>query len=171
MLDIDNAIVEEEAMAIKQAESSDVPAIMEMIKGIAEYENLTHQLEVTEERLEGQLFCENPVARALVATENGIHVGYAIFFYNFSTFIGKPGIYLEDLYVKPDYRGKGHGKALFLEVARIAHEEDCGRMEWMALDWNEPALDFYKQQGANLMDEWRLLRFNRDDLERIANLP
>ncbi len=156
-------------MATKHAEKGDIPAIMEMIRGIAEYENLTHQLEVTEERLEKHLFEKNSVARALIATQDETPVGYAIFFYNFSTFIGKPGIYLEDLYVKPDYRGKGYGKTLFQMVARIAYEEDCGRMEWMALDWNEPALDFYKQHGANLMDEWRLLRYNREDLERICS--
>ena len=154
--------------AIRQATPSDVPRIIELIRGIAEYEKLTHQLEIDEARLHESLFGENPVPRALVATSGDRTIGYAIYFYNYSTFIGKPGIYLEDLYVEPDYRSRGFGNALFSRVAKIARDEDCGRMEWMALDWNEPALNFYKERGAKCLDEWRLLRFTEDDLKRLA---
>lgn len=153
---------------VRPARPSDVNSILELIRGIAEYEKLTHQLEIDESRLHQSLFGDNPVPRALVAESKGSVVGYAIYFYNYSTFIGKPGIYLEDLYVDPDYRGKGHGNALFKTVAKIAYDEDCGRMEWMALDWNEPALEFYRERGAQLLDEWRLLRFTRPELEALA---
>ncbi len=156
-------------LVIRSAEKSDIPRIFAMIGAIAEYEKLTHQLEVTETVLEDSLFSENPAARALVATVDNYAIGYAIFFYNFSTFIGKKGIYLEDIYVENEYRGKGIGDKLFREVAGIARSEGCSRMEWVALDWNKPAIDFYELRGASKLEEWRLFRFNRSDLEALSN--
>jgi len=156
--------------SVRPAIPEDIDDLLRLIRGIAEYENLTHQLEATPERLRQSLFGEKPVARALVANLDKVGtVAYAIFFYNFSTFLAKPGIHLEDLYVSPQYRGQGIGKALFKQVARIAHQEGCGRMEWMALDWNTPALDFYKAQGADCLKEWRLHRFLRPDLEKLID--
>lgn len=156
---------------IRPAGKSDTPAILELIRGIAEYEKLLDQLEATEDRLHAALFSERPAARCLIAEiENGEPAGYAIFCYNFSTFVCKAGIYLEDLYVKPEYRGSGLGKALFKEVAKIGKDEGCGRMEWVALDWNTPALDFYKSQGAQCLGEWKIHRFNRAQLEAAADL-
>ena len=154
---------------IRPAEKNDVPRIFAMIGAIAEYEKLTHQLEVTEPVLKESLFSDNPAARALVATVDNHAIGYAIFFYNFSTFIGKKGIYLEDIYVENEYRGKGVGDKLFREVAGIARSEGCSRMEWVALDWNQSAIDFYKSRGASKLEEWRLFRFNRSDLEALSD--
>ena len=155
--------------SIRPANPDDIEDLLRLIRGIAEYENLTHQLEATPERLHMSLFGDQPVARSLIANaSNAGAVGYAIFFYSFSTFLAKPGIYLEDLYVMPEYRGQGIGKALFRAVAEIAREEDCGRMEWMALDWNTPALDFYKANGACLLEEWRLHRYTEADLNRFV---
>ncbi len=153
---------------IRAAQESDVAPIMEMIRGIAEYEKLTHQLEITEESLHESLFGDNPTPHALVATLAGQTVGYAIYFYNFSTFLGKRGLYLEDLYVESEYRGKGVGNLLFKSVAQVAYDEGCGRMEWVALDWNTPALDFYQAKGADMLDEWRLHRLTRDGLEALT---
>ena len=155
-------------MKTRAAIPEDVPRIISMIRGIAAYEKLSHQLEINEVSLQESLFGKNPVPRALVALSENKIVGYAIFFYNFSTFIGRPGIYLEDLYVEPDYRGKGFGDALFQSVAKIAYDENCGRMEWVALGWNELALNFYKSRRAKRLDDWRLLRFDRDDLKNLA---
>ncbi len=159
----------ESQIEIRPAQPNDVPRLVAMIRGIAEYEKLTHQLQVDESTLNESLFGSNPVPRALVGTINSVIVGYAIYFYNFSTFIGSPGIHLEDLYVDTKYRGSGLGTALFKQVAKIAHDENCGRMEWMVLDWNKPALDFYNCQGARLLEEWRLLRLTRPELEALAN--
>ncbi|OUW15927.1 MAG: hypothetical protein CBD18_07955 [Opitutales bacterium TMED158] len=154
---------------VRSARPRDVNRILEMIRGIAEYEKLAHQLETDESRLHESLFGENPVPRALVAEHEGFLVGYAIFFYNYSTFVGRPGIYLEDLYVDVNYRGKGYGNALFKAVTRIAYDENCGRMEWVALDWNDSALEFYRERGAQQLDEWRLLRFARPELEALVD--
>lgn len=162
-------IMSDTAIKIRKAEPGDVEAIIRMINGMASYEHLEHLVEITEEKLQESLFCEKPVAFALVATDEAGEVrGYAIYFYTYSTFIGKPGIYLEDLYVDVEYRGQGYGNALFMEVARTAKREDCGRMEWMALDWNEPALNFYKAKGAKVLDEWKLLRLTKSELAEIA---
>ncbi|MBK1877906.1 GNAT family N-acetyltransferase [Pelagicoccus mobilis] len=151
---------------IRPAAEQDIPVILELVRGIAEYEKLLDQLEATEGRMHEALFGERPAARGLIAEhETDGPVGYAIFCYNFSTFVGKAGIYLEDLYVKPEYRGHGMGKALFKAVAQVALDEDCGRMEWVALDWNTPALEFYKSQGAQCLGEWQLHRFNEEQLK------
>ncbi len=155
-------------LAIRPAERSDTPRIFAMIEGIAKYEKLTHLLEVDEAILEESLFGDNPAARAIVATIDGKTIGYAIFYYNFSTFVGKRGIYLEDIYVESQYRGHGIGDKLFRKVAKIAHDENCSRMEWVALDWNKPAIDFYKARGANMLEEWRLFRFNRTELKALT---
>lgn len=154
---------------IRPAEKSDIPRIFAMISAIAEYEKLTDQLEVDEATLKESLFSESPAARALVATVENEAIGYAIFFYNFSTFTGKKGIYLEDIYVETEYRGKGIGDKLFRKVAEIARIEDCSRMDWVALDWNKTAIDFYESRGASKLDEWRLFRFNRTELESLSN--
>lgn len=154
---------------IRPATENDIPALLELIRGIAEYEKLADQFEATEERLHHALFGERPAARGLIAEHaTDGPVGYAIFCYNFSTFVAKAGIYLEDLYVKPEYRGQGIGKSLFKAVAKIAHQENCGRMEWVALDWNTPALDFYKSQGAQCLEEWKVHRFNEEQLKAAA---
>lgn len=158
-----------ENLVVRPAEKNDIPTIFAMIGAIAEYEKLTHQLEVTETVLEESLFSDSPAARALVATVDNHAIGYAIFFYNFSTFIGKKGIYLEDIYVENEYRGKGVGDKLFREVAGIARSEGCSRMEWVALDWNKSAIDFYESRGATKLEEWRLFRFNRSDLEALSD--
>ncbi len=156
------------SLEIRPARPEDVSSILELIREIAAYEKLSHQVEVDEASLNESLFGEHPVPHALVAICEDQIIGYAIYFYNYSTFIGRPGIYLEDLYVKADYRGRGFGNALFNRVAKIAYEENCGRMEWMALDWNEPALDFYKLRGAKQLDDWRLLRFTNEELKDLA---
>lgn len=157
-------------LSIRLAERSDIPRIFAMIGAIAEYEKLTHLLEVDEATLEKSLFSANPAARAIVATIGEKTIGYAIFYYNFSTFVGKRGIYLEDIYVENEYRGNGIGDKLFRKVAEIARDENCSRMEWVALDWNKPAIDFYESRGASKLDEWRLFRFNRAGLEDLHNL-
>ncbi len=159
-----------EKLNIRPAEKSDIPRVFAMIEAIAAYEKLTHLLEVDEAILEESLFSANPAARAIVATIGEETIGYAIFYYNFSTFIGKRGIYLEDIYVETEYRGRGIGDKLFRKVAEIARIENCSRMEWVALDWNKPAIDFYESRGASRLDEWRLFRFNRSALEALPNL-
>lgn len=155
-------------IAIRTAVESDVNRIMEMIRGMAKYEKLTHQLEIDESALRSSLFSDNPVPHALVAEIDDRVVGYAIYFFNFSTFLGKNGLYLEDLYVDTEHRGKGVGDLLFRSVANIAHTENCGRMEWVALDWNTPALEFYKAKGAQNLDEWRLHRLSRKELTDLV---
>ena len=154
---------------LRAAKPQDVPSIMEMIKGMAKYEKLEDQLELDSERLHNSLFEENPVPRAIVATMDGTTVGYAIYFFNYSTFLGKKGVYLEDLYVEREYRGTGIGNSLFLKVAEIARDENCGRMEWTALDWNEPALKFYHSRGAKVLEDWKILRLTERGLQDLAS--
>lgn len=163
--------MEQEPAAIKlrPAQPQDVPLIVDMITGMAKYEKLEDQLEVDSERLHNCLFENNPTPKAIVASLNGTMAGYAIYFFNFSTFLGKKGVFLEDLYVKAEYRGKGIGNRLFLAVAKIARDENCGRMEWTALDWNEPALKFYDARGAKTLDDWKILRLTEGGIEALAN--
>ena len=130
-----------------KAERKDVPLILEFIKCIAQYEKMEKEVEATVELLEEQLF-DKQRAEVIFALDNGKEVGFALFFHNFSTFVGKSGLYLEDLFVFPEYRGKGHGKALFMELVRIASERECGRMEWVCLNWNTPSIAFYRSIGA-----------------------
>lgn len=145
-------------MHIRKADPTDVGIILHFIKAIAAYEKLSHEVETTEEKLIQTLFCENPYAEVLLCFENEIPVGFALYFYNYSTFRAKPGIYLEDLFVEPQHRAKGYGKALFQELIALANHNQLGRVEWSVLNWNAPAIDFYKAMGAKAMDEWTVYR-------------
>lgn len=149
---------------IRSATAADVGAIAELIRALAEYEKLAHAVEFTEDSLAEYLFGPRPFAEVLLAEDAGRVVGFALFFPNFSTFRGKPGIYLEDLFVYPESRGKGFGKALFLAVAQLAVARKCGRLEWAVLDWNEPAIGFYQSLGSAAMDEWTVYRLTGDAL-------
>lgn len=146
----------------------DVPLILQFIGDLAEYERLSHEVEATEDRLRETLFGDRRVAEAIFAEVDGAPAGFALFFHNYSTFLAKPGLYLEDLFVKPEYRGLGVGKALLKELAKIAVERGCGRFEWWVLDWNEPSIEFYKRQGAVAQDEWTVYRVSGDALTRLA---
>lgn len=145
---------------IRKAVAADVPLIRSFIEGIAAYEKLSHEVETTDEKLLDTLFGERSYAEVLLAYEWETPVGFALFFHNYSTFRAKPGIYLEDLFIQPEYRGKGYGKALLQQLIEIAKERNCGRVEWSVLDWNTPAIDFYKSMGAIAMDEWTTFRMN-----------
>ncbi len=153
---------------ITSATESDVPAILEMIRELAEYEKLSHVVVATEEQLRHTLFGERPAAEVLLAHWNSEPIGFALFFPNYSTFLAQPGIYLEDLFVKPHARGKRAGLALLIELARIAVARGCGRVEWSVLDWNEPSIQFYKKLGAIPMDEWTTFRLTGEALARLA---
>ena len=145
-------------MTIRFATEEDLPVILHLIKSIAEYEKLLHEVTATEEILYNSLFVKK-AAEVLLGEHEGIIIGFALFFHNFSTFTGKPGLYLEDLYVLPQYRHQGFGKQFFSELTRIARQRDCGRMEWICLDWNTPAIQFYTEHlGATPMDEWTVYR-------------
>jgi len=147
---------------IRTANENDVPAIFALIKELAEFEKLADQINTTENELRKTLFGEDRFVEILLAEFNGEIVGQALFFKNFSTFLGKPGIYLEDLYVKPEMRGKGIGKMLLDKIISIAKERNYGRVEWSVLDWNESAIDFYKKIGAKPLDDWTLFRLTSD---------
>jgi GNAT superfamily N-acetyltransferase len=153
---------------IRSATRSDVAAILAMIRELADYEHLTQLCTATEAQLAEELFGAGSRAEALVGEAHGEPVAFALFFHNFSTFLGRKGLYLEDLYVRPAHRRNGYGRALLLHLARVAHERGCGRFEWMALDWNEPAIRFYKGLGAAEMAEWRLFRVSGDALAALA---
>jgi GNAT superfamily N-acetyltransferase len=153
---------------IAPATEADVPVILEMIRGLAEYEKLSHVVVATEEQLRVTLFGERSGAEVLLAYWNEEPIGFALFFPNYSTFLAQPGIYLEDLFVKPHARGKGAGIALLTELARIAVERGCGRVEWAVLDWNEPSIRFYKKLGAVAMDEWTTFRLTSEPLKKLA---
>jgi GNAT superfamily N-acetyltransferase len=155
---------------ISPAAITDVPLILSLIRELAEYEKLSHMVVATEDMLREQLFGAQPVAQVVVARENNMPVGFALFFWNFSTFLGKPGLYLEDLFVRPEFRGKAYGKALLLHLATIAKKRGCGRFEWSVLDWNEPAIQFYESLGAVGMQEWKLYRVTGDALDHLARL-
>jgi GNAT superfamily N-acetyltransferase len=153
---------------IRPATEADVPAIARLICGLAEYEKLAHAVDLDEARLRGHLFGPRPYCECLIAEDAGTAVGFALFFHNYSTFLGRPGVYLEDLFVLPEHRGRGHGKALFVVLARMAVERGCGRLEWSVLDWNEPAIGFYKSLGATALDDWTVYRLTGDALARLA---
>jgi GNAT superfamily N-acetyltransferase len=155
---------------IVEATAADVPRILEMIRGLAEYEKLSDYVTATEEKLRETLFGDRPGADILLAYADGECAGFALFFPNYSTFLAKPGIFLEDLYVKPDWRGKGIGRALLARVAQIAQQRGCGRLEWEVLDWNEPSIGFYKSLGAVPMDEWTKYRVTGEALEILGKL-
>ncbi|HLL03794.1 MAG TPA: GNAT family N-acetyltransferase [Myxococcaceae bacterium] len=153
---------------IRLATPTDIPAIVHLIRALAEYEKLSHQVVVDEARLREHLFGPKPYAEVLLAEDGGQVVGYALFFHTYSTFLGRPSLYLEDLFVLPEQRGRGHGKALLARLARLAVERDCGRFEWMVLDWNTPAIEFYESLGAALAPEWKLCRMTGEALQRFA---
>ena len=154
--------------SIRNATGEDVPLILSFIHELAEYEKLSHEVSATEEILRNSLFGERPVAEVLIGESDGRPAAFALFFHNFSTFLGRPGIYLEDLYVRPEFRGQGIGKAMFSRLARLAKERGCGRLEWSVLDWNEDAIRFYKKLGAVPMDEWTTLRVTGAELDGLA---
>ncbi len=153
---------------IRFATEDDVPLILSFIKELAEYERLSHEVVATEEVLRETLFGERRVAEVLLGYADGEAVAFALFFHNFSTFLGRPGICLEDLFVRPEHRGSGFGKAMLRYLARLAKERGCGRFEWWVLDWNEDAIRFYKSLGAAPMDEWTVFRVTGDALDELA---
>lgn len=158
-------------LEIHTATAADVPLILEFIKGLAEYEKLSHEVVADEALLHEQLFGEPPTragAEVIIAYLAGKPVGFALFFHNFSTFLGRRGIYLEDLFVKPEVRGHGVGRALLGHLARLAVARGCGRLEWAVLNWNEPAIKFYQSLGAKPMDEWTVYRVTGDALNKLA---
>ncbi len=149
------------------AEKKDAPIILDFIKGIAEYEKMSDDVVTTTEMIEEWIF-EKKTAEVIFAIAEGDEVGFALFFHNFSTFVGRAGLYLEDIFVKKEYRKKGYGKALFKKLAEIALERNCGRMEWVCLDWNKPSIDFYLSLGAKPMNEWTLYRLTDKQLQDIS---
>ena len=153
---------------IRPARVEDVPVILGLIRELATYERAPNEVTATEEQLVDVLFGEKPAAEVLLAFENDTAAGFAVFFYNFSTWLGRPGLYLEDLFVKPEKRGKGYGRAPLMHLAKIAYERGCGRMEWAVLDWNDPAIKFYHALGAKPLEEWTVFRLTRDGIARLA---
>jgi GNAT superfamily N-acetyltransferase len=156
------------AAAIRTARPADVGAMLALMVELAEYEKLTHLFVATDADLHDALFGARPSAEALVAENDGRIVAYALFFHNYSTFLGRRGLYLEDLYVQPSQRGSGLGSAMLRHLAAIAVERQCGRFEWSVLDWNQPAIDFYEKMGANVLPDWRIVRITGDALEQLA---
>jgi len=154
--------------SIRTATAADVPLILEFIRGLASYEKLSHEVVATEAALRDTLFGSPPAAQVVIAEVNGQPAGFALYFFNYSTFLARPGLYLEDLFVKPEFRGAGTGKALLLHLAKIANTRGCGRMEWTVLDWNEPAIKFYDSLGARRMNEWKICRLTGPSLTQYA---
>jgi GNAT superfamily N-acetyltransferase len=156
-------------LVIRKAKIKDVTLIISLIKELAEYEKLSSEVIADENLLKETLFGEKKHAEILIAEYEGRPAGQAIFFHNFSTFLGRPGIYLEDIFVRPIYRGKGIGKTLLLKIIQLAKERNCGRVEWAVLNWNEPAIKFYKSLGAKPMDEWTVYRITQDKYDEILS--
>jgi GNAT superfamily N-acetyltransferase len=154
---------------IRNAVPADVPTIAALIRELAEYEHLTHEVVLDETVLERHLFGPRPYADVLIAEADDEPVGFALFFHNFSTFLGRPGIYLEDLFVRPGARGRGLGTALLVALGRLARERDCGRIEWAVLDWNEPSIAFYRSLGAAPKEEWVLYRLTGEPMAALAD--
>lgn len=154
--------------SIRPAQREDVPMLFSLILALAEYEKLTHQVTGTVELLQQHLFGDRPCIEAVLAKHKGQSIGFALFFTNYSTFLTKPGLYLEDLFVLPDYRSQGIGKALISHLAQLAVERNCGRLEWSVLDWNQPAIGFYQRIGADILPEWRICRVTGATLEQLA---
>ena len=155
-------------MSIRPATSADLPLIAQFIRDLADYERLAHEVRFNEAVLGDRLFGARPYAEVLIGEIDGSPQGFALFFHNFSTFEGKPGVYLEDLFVRPEARGSGLGKAFLAALAQIAIQRDCARLEWWVLDWNDPAISFYKKLGAKPMDEWTTFRVDGDALDTLA---
>lgn len=156
--------------AIRPAAAADLPLIAALIRELAEYEKLAHEVRFDEAVLGQKLFGARPYAEVAIGERDGVAQGFALFFHNFSTFEGRPGIYLEDLFVRPEARGSGLGKALLAHLAALAVERDCARLEWSVLDWNEPAIGFYRQLGARAMDEWTTMRLDGSSLAQLGAL-
>jgi len=155
---------------VRPAVEADITLIHALIRELAEYEKLSHVVTATEARLRETLFGPRPAAEVLIASIDSTPVGFALFFQNYSTFLAQPGLYLEDLFVRPEHRGKGVGRALLSKLAAIAVERDYGRVEWAVLDWNEPAIKFYQSLGAKAMDDWTVMRLTGDELRRVATI-
>ena len=158
-------------LSLTMATERDIPQILTFIKALADYERLADAVVATEEGLRLSLFGRRPYAECVMACWNGEPAGFALFFHNFSTFLARPGLYLEDLFVKPGLRGKGVGRALLQYLAKLAVDRDCGRLEWSVLDWNESAIGFYKSIGALPLDQWTIFRLDGEALERLAAGP
>jgi len=154
-------------LQINFATADDVPVLLSLIRGLADYEKMTDQVVATEANLREHLFGKRPAAEALLGRHKGEPVCFALFFHNFSTFLGQPGLYLEDLYVREEFRGRGFGKSMLLHLARLAGERKCGRFEWSVLDWNQPAIEFYKKIGATVMEEWQICRLTGPALQKL----
>ena len=153
---------------IREASEDDVPVILLFIHALAEYERMADKVVATEASLRATLFGKTRYAEVLIGEENDDPVAFALFFHNYSTFLGRPGVYLEDLFVKPEARGRGYGRAMLARLAKIAHQRNCGRLEWWVLDWNEDAIGFYRKLGAVPMNEWTVFRLTGEALERLA---
>ena len=158
----------EVAFRIEPANERDVPVILKFIQGLAQYERLEHEVVATEEGLRATLFGARPVAEVILGYAGAEAAGFALFFHNYSTFLGRPGLYIEDLFVLPEWRSKGLGRRLLCYITKLAIERRCGRVEWAVLDWNEPAARFYRRLGARAMDEWTVYRLTGDALEQLA---
>ena len=157
------------AVQIRDATISDVPLILQLIRDLATYERAPNDVVATEQGLRDVLFGPEPSAKVVLIFEGKEAIGFAVYFFNFSTWLGRPGLYLEDLFVKPEKRGRGYGRALLVELAKIARDRGCGRMDWAVLDWNETAIKFYHTLGAKPMDEWTVFRLTCDGIARLAN--
>jgi GNAT superfamily N-acetyltransferase len=158
----------ERSFEIRDADVADIPIIMQLIRDLATYERAPNDVIATEQDLREVLFGAEPAAKVVIAFEDAAPVGFAVYFFNFSTWLGRPGLYLEDLFVKPQMRGRGYGRALLVHLAKIARDHDCGRMEWAVLTWNDPAIEFYKKLGAIPLEEWRVFRLTKDKIGKLA---
>ena len=157
-------------LTIRQATRADVPLVLSFVKDLAEYEKLSHLVVATEEVIANELFDSNSHTEVLLGHAGTEAAAFAVYFHNFSTFLGRKGLYLEDLYVRPEYRRRGFGRGMLLHLARIAAERNCGRFEWSVLDWNEPAIFFYESLGATIMHEWKMVRATGDALDKMAKM-
>jgi len=157
----------DEHISLRFAEEKDIAVILEFIRGLAEYEHLLDMVEIREADLKKYLF-EKKLIEVVIGEYDGTPAGFVLFFHNFSTFLGKPGIFIEDIFVKPEFRGKGLGKVFFSFLAKIVLERNCGRLEWSCLDWNKPSIEFYKNQGAQPLDDWKLYRITGDGIKKLA---
>ncbi len=166
---IESGKIEVSEFNIRIAEESDVKLILQFIKGLGEYEKLSHEVVATEQKLRKTLF-QQKMAEVIIGEFKGEPVGFALFFHNYSTFLGQAGIYLEDLFIIPEMRGKGFGKTMLKYLAKLAVERDCGRLEWACLDWNEPSICFYKGLGAKALDDWTVYRVTGETLYKLADI-
>lgn len=163
-----NSPMNTRALSIERATAADVPLVLDLIRQLAEFEHLRDEARATEADLQEHLFGERPFAEVVIARLDSEAVGFALFFHNYSTFVGKPGLYLEDLFIRPEHRGKGFGELLLRHLARLALQRGCGRFEWSVLDWNQRAIDFYRNLGAQPMNDWTTFRVTGDALERLG---